>query len=311
MATKLSGEAFEKAVAYLRSEARPLERALYEYHFENGSRTNVLAALATYQNTDGGFGHALDPDMRTSASSVLATTIALGILREIGATEDTPGLPAALTYLMDSYDVARERWPIVPPEVEDAPHAPWWAYDGTEESFGRFWANPRASVVSYLWQFRRLVPSPFVESALQSVFDEVMRYPQHMEMHDLACVIDLLETPDLPEETYQGLLDKLLRALPRTAVLDPAQWGDYNLKPLDVVQSPDSPLAAAFDPALLETNLDYDIERGPVDGVWGPAWSWDFVDAAAWSEAEREYKGILTLRKLKTLWAFDRIEGVS
>jgi len=311
MTKKLSGEALERAVAYLRGEARPLECALYEYHFEDGSRTNVLAALATYQNTDGGFGHALDPDMRTPASSVLATTIALGILREIGATEDTPGLPAALTYLMDSYDVARERWPIVPPEVEDAPHAPWWTYDGTEEAFGHFWANPRASVVSYLWQFRRLVPSPFVESALESIFDEVMRYPQHMEMHDLACVVDLLETPGLPEETYQGLLDKLLRALPRTVTLDPAQWGDYNLKPLDVVQSPDSPLVAAFDPALLETNLDYDIERGPADGVWGPTWSWDFVDADAWAAAEREYKGILTLRKLKTLRAFDRIGRVS
>lgn len=309
MAKMLSREALEEAVAYLRNEARPLERALYEYHFESGSRTGVLAALAAYQNTDGGFGHALDPDLRTPASSVLVTTIAFAILREIGATEDTPGLPAALTYLMDSYDVARERWPIVPPEVENAPHAPWWTYADTEETFGHFWANPRASVVSYLWQFRKLVPSPFVESALESVFNEFMGHPQHMEMHDLACFIDLLETPGLPEETYQGLLDKLLRALPRTVALDPEQWDAYNLKPIDVARSPDSPLAAAFDPAVLETNLDYEIERRPADGVWRPAWSWDFVDADAWAAAEQEYKGILTLRKLKTLRAFGRIEG--
>jgi len=35
------------------------------------------------------------------------------------------------------------------------------------------------------------------------------------------------------------------------------------------------------------------------------------VDADAWAAAEREYKGILTLRKLKTLRAFDRIGRVS
>jgi hypothetical protein len=311
MAKMLSREAFGKAVAYLRGEARPLEQALYEYHFEDGSRTNVLAALATYQNTDGGFGHALDPDLRTPASSVIATTIALGILREIGATEDTPGLPAALTYLMDSYDVASERWPIVPPAVEDAPHAPWWTYAESEETFHHFWANPRAAVVSYLWQFRRLVPSPFVESALESLFNEFMSYPQHMEMHDLLCFVDLLQTPGLPEETYQGLLDKLLRVLPRTVILDAEQWGDYNLKPIDVASTPDSPLATAFEPALLDRNLDYEIERQPADGVWGPSWSWDFVDANAWAAAEREYKGVLTLRRLKTLRAFGRIEGNS
>jgi hypothetical protein len=310
MTHMMSRGAFEKAAAFLRHSARPLEKALFEFHFGDGSRTNVLAELVPYQNDDGGFGHALEPDIRAPVSSVIATVTALAILRDIGATEDTPGLPAALTYLMDSYDLARERWPIVPPEVEEAPHAPWWEYEASEETFGGFWANPRAAVVSYLWQFRKLVPSPFVESALEAVVADFMRQPQHMEMHDLMAFVDLLETPELPEEAYQSLLDKLLRALPRSVELDPAQWDGYNLKPIAVVNSPDSALAAAFEPAIIKANLDYEIDRLPADGVWSPNWSWEFVDADAWAVAEREWRGVLTLRKLRALRNYGRIEGL-
>lgn len=308
MAKLLSRQAYERAVQFMHEEARPLERALYTYHFERGSRTNVLAALVPYQNSDGGFGHGLEPDLRTSASSVIATVTALDILRRIHADEDTPGLPAALAYLMGAYDVETERWPIVPPEVEDAPHAPWWTYADSEENFRGFWANPRASVIAYLQQFYRLAPSPFTEGARQTLVDDLMRYSQRMEMHDLLCFIELLETESLPRENYESILDKLRRALPHSMVMDPQEWGGYGLRPIQAVYHPASPLAEAIDPELLALNLDYEIELQEPDGSWAPNWSWDFIDAAAWAAAEREWRGILTLRTLKTLRGFDRIE---
>lgn len=304
----LSREAFDRATRYLREEARPLERALFDYHFDNGRRTAVLAALAPYQNADGGFGHALEPDMRSEASSVIATITALDILRRVHADEDTPGLPAALAYLVDTFDVSRERWPIVPPAVEDAPHAPWWSYADTEEGFRGFWANPRAAVVGYLQQFNRLAPSPFLEGVREGVIADLMGYAQHMEMHDLLAFIDLLETVGLPREDYESILDKLRRALPHSVVLDPAEWDGYGLKPLDAVRSPASPLAGVIDPAIIDANLDYEIAHQTTGGSWAPAWSWEFVDAAAWAAAEREWRGVLTLKKLLTLKAYGRIE---
>lgn len=39
--------------------ARPLELARWKYLFEGGSREEVLTALASYQNDDGGFGLSL------------------------------------------------------------------------------------------------------------------------------------------------------------------------------------------------------------------------------------------------------------
>jgi len=304
----LSRDQFERSAAYLRSEARPLERALFAHAFESGRRTAVLAALVPYQNNDGGFGRALEPDMRSPASSVVATTIALDILRRVGATEETSGLPAALVYLMDNYDAETSRWPIISPAVEDAPHAPWWDYAESAVNFRGFWANPRASVVGYLWQYRKLVPSPFVEGALRAAATDLLTYSQTMEMHDLLCYVDLLATDGLPGEMRQNMLDKLRRVVARSVVMDPAQWNDYNLKPLTIIHSPQSELAAAVEPAALDANLDYLIDTLGPDGTWRPNWSWEFIDADAWAAAEREWRGVLTLRNLATLRAFGRIE---
>ena len=303
----LSRDQFERAADYLRHEARPLERALFAHAFEGGGRTAVLAALVPYQNDDGGFGRALEPDMRAPASSVLATTMALDILRRVGATEETSGLPAALVYLMDNYDAETGRWPIISPAVEDAPHAPWWDYAESAANFRGFWANPRASVVGYLWQYRKLVPSPFVEGALRTAATDLLTYSQTMEMHDLMCYVDLLATPGLPGEMRQNMIDKLRRVVARSVVMAPAEWNDYNLKPLTVVRSPQSELAAAVDPAVLDANLDYLLGTQGADGTWWPNWSWDFVDGDAWAAAEQEWRGVLTLRNLETLQAFGRL----
>jgi hypothetical protein len=307
MAKLLSRAAYERAARFMREEARPLERALFAYYFEKGSRTAVLAALVPYQNSDGGFGHAIEPDMRSPASSVIGTVTALDILRRVRATEDTPGLPAALAFLIETYDVASERWPIVPPAIEDAPHAPWWSYAESAENFRGFWANPRASVVAHLQQYKRLAPSPFTEGVRHAVVEDLMRYPQRMEMHDLLCFVDLLETEGLPREHYESVLDKLRRALPQSVETDPAQWGGYGLQPLQVVYFPGSPLAGVFDQSVIDANLDYFIDEQQPDGSWAPNWSWDFVDADAWAAAEREWRGILTLRKLRTLRAYNRV----
>lgn len=53
---------FEKARSFIYHNARPLDIARWQYHFEGGSNEAVLTALAAYQNEDGGFGHALEAD---------------------------------------------------------------------------------------------------------------------------------------------------------------------------------------------------------------------------------------------------------
>jgi hypothetical protein len=66
-------DAYTRARAFLRRNARPLDFARFQYHFENGSQEAVLTALAAYQNPDGGFGHALEPDAWNPNSSPMQT----------------------------------------------------------------------------------------------------------------------------------------------------------------------------------------------------------------------------------------------
>ena len=52
-------EAFVNARKFIYKNARPLDLARWQYHFENGSREAVLQALQFYQNEDGGYGLSL------------------------------------------------------------------------------------------------------------------------------------------------------------------------------------------------------------------------------------------------------------
>ena len=146
-----------------------MDRRRFEYHFEAGSADAVLAALASYQNDDGGFGHSLEPDIRTPASSAVATTIAFQILREIRAPANHALVRKGIEYFVNTYDVSRQVWPIVPPEVTEAPHAPWWSYDKIAETFGQFLVNPRAEIVGYLHDYSDGVPPQLLKTSTAAV----------------------------------------------------------------------------------------------------------------------------------------------
>src|SRR6476661_71423 len=122
----LSAEAFGRAKEYLMTSGRTLEQARFKYLFENGSLDEVAAALAPYQNPDGGFGHGLEPDARTPTSGALATSVGLGVLRDCGATADHEQVRGAVGYLLATLDPAGKVWRIIPADANNYPHAPWW-----------------------------------------------------------------------------------------------------------------------------------------------------------------------------------------
>jgi hypothetical protein len=76
---------------------------------------------------------------------------------------------------------------------------------------------------------------------------------------------------------------------------------------LDVISSPQSPFASRFTQEI-SLNLDFEIESQQADGYWSPTWSWGDAFPKVWEIAQREWKGILTLQKLRLLKVFDRLE---
>ncbi|MBN1563530.1 MAG: hypothetical protein JXA10_06820 [Anaerolineae bacterium] len=304
----LTPAAQDRARTFIITQTRPLERTLYAYHFENGPAQAVYDALAAFQNPDGGFGHALEPDLRLPDSSALATTTALQILRELGAGSDHALVQGAMCYLLRIYDAAYQTWPIIPANVDDAPHAPWWVY---RPDLTLHLSNPRPEIVGYCVQYADLIPADQRDLLLKTVLESVLAHfatlPDKMDRHDdLMCYVRLAETENLPAAIRDPLIAKLTTMIDASVSRDPDTWGGYVMRPLKVVHAPDSPFAAVLSDALA-TNLDYEIAQQEADGAWWPYWSWGDMHADVWPIAAQEWKGILTLNMLKTLRNFGRL----
>ncbi len=299
---KLSQAQWEKTAVFF-TTARSLEQSLFNYHFGTGSVEAVLDALAAFQNEDGGFGHGLEPDVQTAASSVLATTVAFQTLRSLNVNKTHPLVQGGIAYLEDLYSADQQSWPFVPQAVVNAPRAPWWQYDADTTNY---WHNPRPEVLGYLldWGNRELA-----EEVLTAVLATATA-TETIEFHALFCYLRLLKTAVLPAEarsTLQPLVKKWAMQLVET---NPAQWAGYGLRPLAVAPTPDDFLADYFAEAI-EQELTYLVNTQQADGAWHPAWSWGEAYPDVWPQAAAAWKGVITLNNLLTLRAYGRLaDGV-
>ncbi len=306
---KLSPEAFSRARAHLLEQARPLERALFAREFEGGSAAAVRDALAAYRNDDGGFGHALEPDLRMPGSSVLATSQALRVLRRIHVAADDPFVSGAIDWLVAAFDPMLGAWRSVPREAEAWPHASHWQWDLHAD--GKRWpigVLPRAEIVSHLHAYPRRVPPALLD-------DQTRRLVAALEAADVSIGADALlycdafaRTPEAPRAARDAVARRL-RALGTELVCrDPEQWHTYVAKPTKLAPFPDSILAESL-AVDVARNLDWEIAHQDADGSWAPYWSWRGAFPETWPTAEREWRGELTLGTLESLRAFRRIEA--
>jgi hypothetical protein len=308
---QLGREAFARARRFILTQGRPLERALFRYRFEGAAVERVQDELARFQNEDGGFGRALEPDSRTASSSALATGIGLRMLRELDCLADHPMVRKAVAYLRTTYDDEVQGWRAVSPDTNSFPHAPWWHdEDGSlAQLFDRFRIIPRALIIGSLHHFSMLVPVGW----LDEVTEETVRYIEMVEVlgegggSDLQYAISLAEAKNLPQHYAKRLEARIREAIPTVVVRDTTQWDSYCITPLRIVPSPQS-LGADLIQDEVQSHLDYQITRQTPEGAWGPVWSWRGTYPDVWSKVKLEWSGHLTLEALTQLNAFERIE---
>ena len=78
----------DAAERFVFANARVLDRHRLAAFLHGASVTPVVQSLRAYRNPDGGFGHALEPDVRAPESEPAATLHALEVLAEIGRLDD-------------------------------------------------------------------------------------------------------------------------------------------------------------------------------------------------------------------------------
>jgi hypothetical protein len=291
----LPKKSFDKAVAFISANARPLEQAQCDYHFGSGSIANVLTELKKFQNDDGGFGHGIEPDIRMPNSSPLATTLAFQVLREVRIPAEAPIVRAGIEYFERTYDQGIGGWDPTGPEVESYPRAPWWDYapvDGaltpTKQS------NPGAEICGYLSMFRAGELSPSLDSAVTNVLGVFEELPDDFELHALMCFMRMAEM--MPGSVADRLMPKLSRGAHLVTGDKPEDWKNYGGRPLWFAQTPQSLLSPELQHAV-SIQLDYEIDTQGDDGGWSPVWSYGDREAEM-ASAISEWAGWLTLRNL-------------
>lgn len=138
-----------KAIKYILQNARPLELAIYKYFFENESNQVVIDELSKFQNVDGGFGNALEPDFFNPNSSPIATNDAIITLYRVNAlNKDSDIVKGIIRYLEshNSFDENKKRWLFAIDSNKDYPHAIWWEKKG--DGISGF--NPTISLAAFL-----------------------------------------------------------------------------------------------------------------------------------------------------------------
>lgn len=96
------------AIKFISKNARPLELAIYRYFFENESNQAVIDELSKFQNADGGFGHALEPDFFNPNSSPIATNDAIITLCHVNALDRDSGIVKGIANYLESHDSFNE-----------------------------------------------------------------------------------------------------------------------------------------------------------------------------------------------------------
>ncbi|MEM1445645.1 MAG: hypothetical protein AAGF84_06285 [Planctomycetota bacterium] len=304
---KLDPSSFERAVLFIQEHGRSIDRAAFAVRFDDGDPAAVAEALKAYQNGDGGFGHAIEPDFRLPDSTATATTVAFQFLIAAGVDPTHEVVRSGVRYLLDTYSEPTRSWRPVVPAITEHPRAQWWEdYPPiTYRPDASSWGNPNIEAIGALCVYETLVDEAFLNARI----DDAVRWieaVETMEAHELLCAIRFANwfRGDLPE----AVEPKLVALASKTAEVDAAHWRQYGAQPVWFARRPETPMADVFRD-VLPANLDFVVEQQQDDGSWRPTWEWGRYEND-WPKAEREWAGHLTLQNLKLLSAFGRIEGV-
>lgn len=278
---------------FLGLNARLLERVRFQYLFDRGPRTSALRALSAYQNPDGGFGHALEPDLRGPESEPIPAWTALGILDELHAVRG-PALRSILRYVQKA-EVAGGGLPFVLPAASRSPHAPWWE---TGPGRVRGSLNPTAGIAAYLHKNR--VRTPWLKRADGWIWDRIDRL-RKANPYELRVILAFLDWN--PERRRSNAALERLRPLIRTpevVELD-ASTKIEAFRPMDFAPTPGLLSRSLFSEQEISDNLDKIVQSQRADGGWG-------VNFPIWTPITRfEWEGCQTLEMLKVLQANGRL----
>jgi hypothetical protein len=277
------------AEQFIFANARLLDRhRLAVLH--GGDVAPVLASLRAYRNSDGGFGHALEPDVRAPQSEPASTLHALEVLAEVGALGD-PMVAEAVAWIGSIAD-PDGGVPFVMPTAAQYPHAPWMVptEGGSQLTFAL--AAVLANAAS---------ADPWLERATEWCWAKLDR-PDEIEGYQVKFALAFFDA--VPDEARAAAAIESLRPKIRPDGSIPISGGveDERLTPLALSPRPGARSRVLFTAEQIDKELDL-LERGQQDDG---GWTFDFLH---WSQGQTvDWRGVVTLLALAGLSEHGRID---
>jgi hypothetical protein len=277
---------------FVHAHARLLERHRLAHLLDDAPAEPVVQTLRAYRNPDGGFGNAIEPDMRAPASQPVGAHTALEILHEVGAHDEELIRGAAdwlATITRDDGGI-----PFCLRSALDYPRNPIWQ-PADESSIIQTAAN--AAALHELG-----AEHPWLDGADAYVWRRIEQLdlataPGHAGTgYEVRFAITFLNAvPDAARA--EAALDAFKPDLHRFVATEPG--GDVQTV-LDIAPWPDSRSRRLFDPSDVERSLDALEAAQRPDGGW--MFGWDEWNPAA----TLEWRGVVTLGALRLLEANGR-----
>lgn len=270
----------------------------------------MLAALAAYQNADGGFGHAIDCDNWNPGSAPFGAGVAAGIFAELGMFDPAhPMIGKMLEYLgateFFSPDVG---WHFTVPENNGYPHAPWWSFSPENNRASGFHAT--GTLAGYILRCgngksaahaRALsISGAVAEKALSRKTDDVHEVGAYAAWLAGAQAAKLDFDLDAIGKVVYGMVNETIER-------DPAKWPVYTMRPSQYIGGPESPFYPGNE-EIVEKELDYILETREAGGVWDISWQWGAYPAE-FAVARRWWRGNRASANAAYLRAFGRVEA--
>lgn len=311
---KLTLEDYEEIRSWIYRNARPIELAIWKYHFENGSKEEVISALPFYQNDDGGFGHGLEADNWNPNSSPYTTLTAINILKDINFTDKNhPIINGIFKFLESNEYCSEEGWDFNIPSNNDYAHAPWWTYN--EEANKVEGIGITAELAGFILT-NSSENSEIYKKALKFSDAVINKLGKSGDYGDMGiggyCILlDSIKQANLTERFDCEFITKRLKELVHKSIVrDTEKWITYSVRPSNYITTPLS-MFYKDNEDIVSQELDYIIETRPKNGVWDITWSWfelndkypkEFAISENWWKAEK------AIEKMKFLRNFNRLD---
>ncbi len=295
----MAGEKLRNIRKHLFRKGRYLDVARWNYHFEEGPAEEVLKALYSYQNQDGGFAYGLEPDNQSPYSTPAATFFAVEILRELDFPDLAKGMIDRITkYLMETPYFDGLRWRAAVSEKDEYPHAPWWE-SKEDKSFGY---NPTAGLIGFLLRTAPQDSKAYFAAvkALDKMVAVILKADYEPERHELSCFVSLEEDLEqaglqklLPKEFYEKMGCWIYHAIDQKP--DQYKANLYYRAPDAYIKDKDSKYYEK-NREICRFYVEYIEESFGEEGIWPVNWTWGEEEIP--QDVLRDWQGSLAVSKM-------------